>query len=372
MSRRFDPLARARDFPRERSPRRPMPTINRRIAAVEKQVVLVADIASQPEAQTLIEVVTSLPEPTSADIGRRIILLLPETSTSAVYDGILLPNGTVTWQVGVLAPPTDTGAGGSLSFSFLTAWVTIASGSVAVESRNSFRWFISSVAGQPVARAAPTSGVYTSMFVPAGGSVEDIAVNASSEIYLAQPGNNRVRRYDTAGTVLATTATSASFAVCCVSGSSGRVFATAPAGNAAYRLNATSLNTVWTISTGLSNPQGICEDSSGNVYICNTGNNTIRKYSSTPTFVKSWGAAGTGNGQFSGPTDIFCDPADRIYVCDTGNNRIQVFDVDGNFVAKFGVSGTGPDQFSGPNGVSGDGSRLFTTDSKTGALWQVI
>ena len=55
-----------------------------------------------------------------------------------------------------------------------------------------------------------------------------------------------------------------------------------------------------------------------------------------PTFVREWGSAGNGDGQFSGPHGIVVDAHGKIFVADTGNNRIQKFASDGTFLMKWG------------------------------------
>ena len=47
--------------------------------------------------------------------------------------------------------------------------------------------------------------------------------------------------------------------------------------------------------------------------------------SPAPDYVLQWGTSGDGNGQFCGPYGICSDPQGNIYVADTYNNRIQKF-----------------------------------------------
>ena len=44
-----------------------------------------------------------------------------------------------------------------------------------------------------------------------------------------------------------------------------------------------------------------------------------------PEFVLEWGSNGAGNGQFGGAHGIEVDANGNVYVADTGNNRIQKF-----------------------------------------------
>jgi len=69
------------------------------------------------------------------------------------------------------------------------------------------------------------------------------------------------------------------------------------------------------------------------------------------TFIRSFGAAGAGAGQFNGPEQVAVVGND-IYVADFGNNRIQRFNKNtGAYVSQFGAPGSGPGQLSGPSGL---------------------
>lgn len=103
-------------------------------------------------------------------------------------------------------------------------------------------------------------------------------------------------------------------------------------------------------------PWGMITDRSGNVYVVDTQNNRIQKFSSTGIFIKSWGSSGSGNGQFSAPRDIAIDTSGNLYVADYNNHRIQKFDQNGNFIAKYGVRGSGNGQLYYPTGIAVDSS----------------
>ena len=51
-----------------------------------------------------------------------------------------------------------------------------------------------------------------------------------------------------------------------------------------------------------------------------------------PEFVLEWGSLGAGEGQFSGPHGIEVDAEGNVYVADTGNNRVQKFTSEGLFL----------------------------------------
>jgi len=70
---------------------------------------------------------------------------------------------------------------------------------------------------------------------------------------------------------------------------------------------------------------GLGFDSSGNIFVADSGNHRIQKFTSSGTFLSKWGSAGTGNGKFLFPGGVFVDPSGNVYVADTENNRIQKF-----------------------------------------------
>ena len=71
----------------------------------------------------------------------------------------------------------------------------------------------------------------------------------------------------------------------------------------------------------------------------------------TPQFILQWGSNGAGNGQFSGPHGIEVGADGNVFVVDTGNNRIQKFTSNGVFLLKWGSFGASPGQFNHPHGI---------------------
>jgi len=101
---------------------------------------------------------------------------------------------------------------------------------------------------------------------------------------------------------------------------------------------------------------GIAVDSSGNVYVADTGNDRIQKFTSNFQFITKWGSSGSGDGQFNSLTGIAVDSSSNAYVADAENHRIQKFTSSGQFIAKWGSKGSGDGQFDSPYGIAIDSS----------------
>ena len=83
-------------------------------------------------------------------------------------------------------------------------------------------------------------------------------------------------------------------------------------------------------------PKGITADSDGFVYVVDSGNGRIQKFTGNGQFVLTWGTKGDALEQFRSPRGIATDLAGNVYVADTFNYRVQKFSSEGDFIASWG------------------------------------
>ena len=191
-----------------------------------------------------------------------------------------------------------------------------------------------------------------------------VALDMTGNLYIADSGNNRIRRVDTNGimTTVAGNGTNGFF------------------GDGGIATNAS-----------LNNPQGVTVDSSGNLFVADTSNNRVRKVDTNGIITT---VSGTGNGGFAGdgalstnaslsvPTDVKLDGTGNLFIADSGNHRIRRVDVNGiiSTVAGNGNAGYTPDGESATNasfnvnGMAFDGvGNLYfaTADSSSARIYEV-
>jgi len=149
---------------------------------------------------------------------------------------------------------------------------------------------VSTLAGNGNQGAADSTGMAASFNKPTA-----VAVDAAFNVYVADYGNNLIRKISPAG------------AVTTLAGS-----------GAAGSANGTGA------AASFKNPTGIAVDATGNVYVADWGNNLVRVIS--PAGVVST-LSSTANGKSSpivliGPYGVAVDAANNVYVADYGNSTI--------------------------------------------------
>jgi sugar lactone lactonase YvrE len=121
-------------------------------------------------------------------------------------------------------------------------------------------------------------------------------------------------------------------------------------------------------------PYGISvHPASGDIFVCDTGKDRIKRFTPYGAFVSAFGCNGTGQGQFRSPQALaFNTSGDSLYVLDTGNHRVQKFDMsqpDPVFSRFWGGEGNGQDQLYFPRDISVDVSgAVYVLDSGNGRI----
>ncbi|GAB3493261.1 hypothetical protein GCM10027341_08350 [Spirosoma knui] len=126
----------------------------------------------------------------------------------------------------------------------------------------------------------------------------------------------------------------------------------------------------------LEDPSGVYVDGAGNIYVADTDNTRIQKFSPNSTSATSGTtvAGGNGNGsediQLDRPYGVWVDGQGTIYVADSGNDRIQMFPPNstsataGTTVAGGNGEGGGANQFDFPEGLFVDGAgNIYVADA---------
>jgi DNA-binding beta-propeller fold protein YncE len=113
----------------------------------------------------------------------------------------------------------------------------------------------------------------------------------------------------------------------------------------------------------LRNPLAVAVDAEDNIYVADTDNHRIQKFTRDGKFLARWGSRGGEPGQLNLPSGIAVDRRGSVYVVDTDNQRIQKFDLNGKFLAQWGTGGGKPGQFYRPKGAALDGEgNLYVAD----------
>ncbi len=126
-----------------------------------------------------------------------------------------------------------------------------------------------------------------------------------------------------------------------------------PAGGYAYSAQYSKETETETCTAVLmKHPDGVAFDSTGDMWVLDTGSDRVGELSPTGRTVIRFGSEGSGNGQFKEPRGIAIDKEGHIWISDTGNNRVQELSAKGEFIRAFGTEGTETGQFKKPAGIA--------------------
>lgn len=121
----------------------------------------------------------------------------------------------------------------------------------------------------------------------------------------------------------------------------------------------------------LNEPWGITVSDDGFVYVADTWNHRIQKFTLSGEPVASWGRFGDEKEMMNmwGPRAVAIGPQGQVYVADTGNKRVSVFSSQGESIRQIGFGGSLDGQLDEPVGlaVADDGS-VFVVDTWNGRM----
>ncbi len=153
-------------------------------------------------------------------------------------------------------------------------------------------------------------------------------IGADGSIYVADSNNHRILKFSPDGSLLESWGSHANI-----------LEDSAPGG---------TLNEPWDVAVG----------ADGSIFIADTFNHRIQKWSANGRFLRMWGffAQGDDPQNLWGPRGIAIDPSGNLLVTDTGNKRVLVFDKNLNFITQFGGVGFEAGQLDEPVGITVSGS----------------
>ena len=113
-------------------------------------------------------------------------------------------------------------------------------------------------------------------------------------------------------------------------------------------------------------PHSIDIDKDGNVYVTDTGNDRILKFTPDGKFILKWGFENTGGqGAERTPHQLTVDYNGYVYLTDKNAHQILKFDANGKFIQSYGSKGSTEGKFLEPHGiVFGSNDTMYVTDMK--------
>jgi sugar lactone lactonase YvrE len=93
-------------------------------------------------------------------------------------------------------------------------------------------------------------------------------------------------------------------------------------------------------------------DAEGNIYVFDSVNDRIQKFSPDREFILEWPITGSESVEFNFPLGAVDRTSERVYVVTQAYPQVLVFDLDGNPITSWGSFGGGEGQFRAPSDVA--------------------
>jgi hypothetical protein len=372
----LDPQQRAREYRQRHREDGWTRNEKQKLKQLERKADRAERLASQPDQTSPMEIVDTLPDPTSEYLGRSLVQRAPGGFRSSVNTAIQLADDSIAWAEMVMEdPPVPIG------FAFLRAFPVGTAGSfpTSISNKSTGDLWVMDQGDSKMYLASATGSVLGNIDIiatfgsPGGNLIGGIDV-ASDNVFWwfynqgpTSPGN-KAYAHNADGTSAGSFATSTisalhatgEFIAVALNAARTVVYLTDPQDNEVERWSNAGTR-LGAFGTGtMAKPGGIDVDASGNIWLSDSGQHWVRKYdgsSFAQLFQIGPGLPGSADGQFNSPRGLHADASGRLFVCDSGNHRIQIFDVTtGAFLGKFGSVGAGNTQFNLPYDVTVFGS----------------
>lgn len=214
-------------------------------------------------------------------------------------------------------------------------------------------------------------------------SPSSVAVDLEGNVWVADTGNNRIQKFNAAGAFLSKFGSTGSGngqfqepVGMAVHPGNGWIYIVDRGNNRVQLFNKDGgfIGKAGSYGSGPTQyiePSGIAiggasAQSTYTLFIADTGNNRVQKFTPLGAFLGEFGAQGAGEGQFNRPSAIDVDSLGSVWIGDQNNGRVQRFNEAGESITQFGTKGSGQGQFGtgGPTGIAADyAGNIWITDS---------